>query len=262
MTFTDDRPSATPAAPAGLAPREPAANGGPLRVDATAVAPAAPFAGAAARSPWERCDRCQSPVDEQQRYCVECGAHQRRPSDPVARYFAAARRPKAVAAPVPASQSRTVPTAVAAALIALLPVAAGVGILVGRGSADSSDAVIEALKAARVTQGVAAAGATGSAASATDATATDSAAAAGDDEAKDDVGEAKTTGKVDGVEVTDEQAPIIATGPTGSARQLEGSKPTKKDIAESKKAVDQINSRKGDEYIKTQRDLPDTIVIP
>lgn len=241
MTFTDDLPGRT----VGIAPQEPAV---------------APSAGPVSRSPFAQCDRCQAPLDDQQRYCVECGAHQRQPNDPVARYFAAARRPKVAAAPIPSSQKRTVPTAVAAALIALLPVAAGVGILVGRGSADSSDAVIEALKAARATQGVAVANGavTGTTA---DAAATTDAAAASDD-AEDDEGEAKTTGKVDGVEVTDKQAPIIATGPTGSARQLSGSKPTAKDVAESKKAVDQINKRKGDEYIKTQRDLPDTIVIP
>lgn len=243
MTFTDDLP--------GLAPREPAPA-------ATAVHAAVP----AARSPWEQCDRCQAPVDESQRYCVECGSHQRRPNDPAARYFAAARRPKVAPAPLPSSQKRTVPTAVAAALIALLPVAAGVGILVGRGSADSSDAVIEALKAARVSQGVAAATGTATGTTADASASSADTAAAEDDASKDDEGEAKTTGKVDGVEVTDKQAPIIATGPTGSARQLSGSKPTAKDIAESKKAVDQINSRKGDEYIKTQRDLPDTIVIP
>lgn len=237
MTFTDDRPDIPVTPPALAAPRTPAQSA----------------------TPWEQCDRCQAPLDDQQRYCVECGAHQHRANDPVSRYFAAARRPKAATAATPSSQKRTVPTTVAAALIALLPVAAGIGILVGRGSADSSDAVIEALKAARSTQGVAVA--SGAVTGSTpDATA--SADDATTDDATDDEGEAKTTGKVDGVEVTDKQAPIIATGPTGSARQLSGSKPTAKDIAESKKAVDQINKRKGDDYIKTQRDLPDTIVIP
>ncbi len=209
-------------------------------------------------SPFDKCDQCQSPVDDAQRYCVVCGAHQRRPNDPVARYFAQARRPKGAVVAVPGSQKRTVSTSAAAALIALLPVAAGIGILVGRGSADSSDAVIEALKAARATQGVAAVNGAG-AAGTDDAAATDDA----DADAADDADDSKNDGpKIDGIETSTKQAPIIATGPTGSARQLEGSKPTAKDIAESKKAVDQINKRKGDEYIKTQRDLPDVIVIP
>lgn len=249
MTFTDDLPGHT----AGIAPR-------PTATPPTAEHPAVE-ASRAARPPWEQCDRCQAPVDDQQRYCVECGAHQRRQNDPAARYFAAARRPKAAAVPVPSSQKRTVPTVVAAALIALLPVAAGVGILVGRGSADSSDAVIEALKAARAS-GVVAASSGVATGTTPGAASTSSSATTDGDDAKDDEGEAKTTGKVDGVEVTDKQAPIIASGPTGSARQLSGTKPTAKDVAESKKAVEQINSRKGDEYIKTQRDLPDTIVIP
>lgn len=216
----------------------------------------APAATAPAQSPWELCDKCQAPVDDQQRYCVVCGTHQRRPNDPVARYFAAARRPKTGAVATPGSQKRTVPTSVAAALIALLPIAAGVGILVGRGSADSSDAVIEALKAARVTQAAAVGAAAGTVAAddAATATAADDAGTA-DDKATDGP-------KVDGIETSTEQAPILATGPTGSARKLEGTKPTAKDIAESKKAVEQINARKGKEYIDQQRDLPDSIVIP
>ncbi|MDO9355247.1 MAG: hypothetical protein Q7T55_16230, partial [Solirubrobacteraceae bacterium] len=64
--------------------------------------------------------------------------------------------------------------------------------------------------------------------------------------------------EVDGVE----QAPILSSGPAGDARKLEDNKPTAKDVAESKKAVEQINARKGKAYIDTQRDLPDTIVIP
>lgn len=201
-----------------------------------------------ARAPWEQCDSCQAPVDDTQRYCVACGAHQRRSDDPAARFFADARRPKTPAAPATAAANRrTVPTIVAAGLIALLPVAAGIGILVGRGAAGNDEVLVEALKAQKVQVvqvGGGAAGATGGTA------------------ATDDGSAEKASSEKEETETGDKPAKILATGPTGSARQLAGTKPTAKDVEASKKAVDRINSTKGDEYVDSQRNLPDQIVIP
>ncbi|MBJ7330324.1 MAG: zinc ribbon domain-containing protein [Solirubrobacteraceae bacterium] len=224
MTFTDHPP------PFAAAPPQ--------------AAPAAP----PARAPWEQCDGCQSPVDPKQRFCVVCGAHQRRADDPAARFFSGARRPKPAAAPEKASSSRaTVPALTAGILLALLPVAAGVGILVGRGATSDNEAVVEALKAQKVQVVTAGGGA-----------ATGDAAATGDSADAD----AKATGDDAKAEKTTTKKEILATGPTGSARKLEGSKPSKQDLAESKKAVEKINSTKGDEYVDSQRDLPDQITIP
>ncbi len=208
----------------------------------------------------ERCDHCSAPVEPAQRYCVQCGAHQRRSDDPTARWFASARRAKAAqlpagAAPTGAGAGRTVSAGVAAVLIALLPVAAGVGVLVGRGSDDSGQAVVEALKAVGGGGGLAA-GTAAVSSTTPDATAAD--AAGEEDPTKDD----KNAKKVGGIEVSDEQAPILSTGPTGSARQLTGTKPTTKDLKESKQALEQIEAKKGEDYVKQQKDLPDTIVIP
>jgi hypothetical protein len=72
-----------------------------------------------------------------------CGANRRHPGDPVARYLAAARRPRgASAAPAPAAARRSDGRWTAAAF-ALLPIAAAVGVLVGRGNSD----VVAALRA-------------------------------------------------------------------------------------------------------------------
>ncbi len=222
------------------------------------IATAAPGA-LPARPINERCDHCSAPVEPAQRYCVQCGAHQRRADDPTARWFASARRAKAAqlpagAVPASAASGRTVSAGVAAVLIALLPVAAGVGVLVGRGSDDSGQAVVEALKAAGAGGGFA------GGAAAVNAT-TPGAASTAEDSA-DPTEDDKTSKKVSGVEVSDEQAPILSTGPTGSARQLTGTKPTTKDLSESKKALEQIESKKGEDYVEQQKDLPDTIVIP
>lgn len=240
-------------------PRPPATANGWSDGAAPSIAAAAPGVSRA-RPVSERCDHCSAPVEPAQRYCVQCGAHQRRADDPTARWFASARRARAAqssagsALPAANATGRTVSAGVAAVLIALLPVAAGVGVLVGRGSDHSGKAVVEALKAAGAAGGFAAS------ATAASATTPDGAAATGatDDPAKDDT----TSEKVSGVEVSDEQAPILATGPAGSARKLTGTKPTTKDLKESKQALDQIESKKGEDYVEQQKDLPDTIVIP
>ena len=95
---------------------------------------------------FETCDNCRAPLDEGQRYCVECGTRRTGADDPAARYFAtAARRARAVAsrpagaAPRPSSNHRR------AVVLALLPVAAAIGVQVGRGGND--DELLKALKA-------------------------------------------------------------------------------------------------------------------
>jgi hypothetical protein len=94
---------------------------------------------------YEPCGACGAPLDEQQRYCVECGTSRRHPGDPVARYFAhtAARRRVPTAAPdvVAAGGGRHVENRWIAVALALIPVAAAIGVLVGHhGSGGSSDA--------------------------------------------------------------------------------------------------------------------------
>ncbi|MFT4034297.1 MAG: zinc ribbon domain-containing protein [Patulibacter sp.] len=209
----------------------------------------------------ERCDHCSSPVATSQRYCVQCGAHLRRRDDPTARWFAAARRAKHAPSAVPAAardgaiqRARTTQLALA---IALLPVAAGVGVLVGRSTDDSGRQVLEALKAVGVGTEAEAVSSGPVAPSTPDAATVASGSAA---EARNTA--AKTTKKVEGIELTDQQAPVLATGPTGSARKLTGTKPTGKDLDESKQALKQIESKKGEAYVEQQKDLPDTIVIP
>jgi hypothetical protein len=111
---------------------------------------------------YEPCGACGAPLDEQQRYCVECGTSRRHPGDPVARYFAdaAARRrvPPPAAGPVVAAGGRHVENRWIAAALALIPVAAAIGVLVGhRGNGGSSDAQL--LAALRGSGAAAAAGA-------------------------------------------------------------------------------------------------------
>ena len=191
----------------------------------------------------EPCDVCQAPLDERQRYCVVCGTHRANADDPVAKYLAAARRART--APAAAQgPSRPAGGARLAAAIALVPLAAALGVLVGRGDSSGDEQVIRALKVQKapvvnvVPAGTAAATAT------TGGTA------------------AAASGKAGATASSGKPGKVLARTKYGVARQLEGSKITRQEIVQSKKALKQISSSKGKAYVETQKNLPDTIVIP
>jgi hypothetical protein len=103
---------------------------------------------------YEPCSQCGAPLDDRQRFCVECGASRRHPSDPVTRHFTAITRQAnpepAVVVPPPGRGSDT---RTAALVLALLPVAAALGVLAGRHNSGSDKDLIAALKAAPAAAG-------------------------------------------------------------------------------------------------------------
>ncbi len=202
---------------------------------------------AATTSPWEPCDQCQAPLDERQRYCVVCGTHRANVDDPVARYLAEARRARTAPKLPSAASSRTViGGGKLAAAIALIPIAAALGVLVGRG--DSSDQqVVNALKVQKAPVVNVVAGGAGAATAATTGGTTSSAGGSSNSASSSS---APKNGKV------------LAKTKYGTARQLEGSKPTAQDIKDSKQALKTIDKAKGKAYVESQKNLPDTIVIP
>jgi hypothetical protein len=96
---------------------------------------------------YEPCEQCGAPLDHAQRYCVMCGNHRRHVRDPAARYLAGSKgRPGAGAAPsghAPRRRSSTLGTAL---VIAVIPLAIGLGVLVGRSSNNGDGKLIAALR--------------------------------------------------------------------------------------------------------------------
>jgi hypothetical protein len=184
---------------------------------------------------------------------VQCGARRLQGDDPASRYLAdlsrRARSAGEVVANVPAPRSGLSP----ALILALIPLAAGIGVLVGRGDGNSQQQIVDALKAQRAPV-VNVTGGAGAGVAAEDTTA--AASSGRKRKSREDDAAKSSKGKLsDGAE-------ILATGPAGSARKLEGAKPSDEQLDESREAVKRINETKGKAYVESQRNLPDQIIIP
>lgn len=188
---------------------------------------------------FEPCEECGAPMDPQQRYCVNCAARRGNGANPASRYFATmskrARRPLAR----PAAKQSPTSRAAAVAFFALLPLAVGLGVVVGRsGSGDGSDndALLQALRE-RPT-------ATATAAAPTAATATKARK-----DAKGDKAKGKSEGKV------------VAHTENGDVHEVTNFKASQDKVEADTKAVEENPEQTGENYIKAQQNLPDVIVV-
>jgi len=97
------------------------------------------------------CDHCGALVDERQRYCVSCGARRPHVYDPAARFMARSTsrsRAAARAANRPAgARRRFTPGLGTAAVLVAIPLAVGLGVLVGRSGNGGDDKLLAALRA-------------------------------------------------------------------------------------------------------------------
>jgi hypothetical protein len=97
------------------------------------------------------CEDCGAALDVRQRYCVVCGRRRTSAEDPALRVLAAAGRRRSTVAASAAGRtaarpSRSAPWTVAA-LIAVVPLVLGAGVLIGRSSAGGDAKLIAALRA-------------------------------------------------------------------------------------------------------------------
>jgi hypothetical protein len=189
---------------------------------------------------FEPCEECGAPMDPQQRYCVSCAARRGNGANPASRYFAAmskrARRPLAGRAPKPSPTSR----AAAVGFFALLPLAVGLGVVVGRSGSDGGD-VGEALLQALRERPAATASATPGASAAAGAT------------AKKNAKGGKAKGKAEANAVTHTE--------NGDVHTVTDFKASKQKEEEDTRIVAENPEQTGENYIKAQQNLPDVIVV-
>jgi hypothetical protein len=97
---------------------------------------------------YEQCEQCGAPLDKAQRYCVMCGNHRRHIRDPAARHLArGATASRTVRGHSTATPRRRTSSLLTAVIIAAIPLAIGLGVLVGRASTNGDDKLIAALRA-------------------------------------------------------------------------------------------------------------------
>jgi hypothetical protein len=178
----------------------------------------------------EPCEECGAPMDPQQRYCVSCAARRGNGANPSSRYFAAmskrARRPLVG----PATKQSPSGRAAAVAFFALLPLAVGLGLVIGRSGSgnDSSDALLQGWL-----------GAAGGAATA--------------EKAKKDGKGGKGEGKG--------EEKVVAHTENGDVHEVANFEASKQKEEEDTQIVAENPEQTGDDYIKAQQNLPDVIVV-
>ncbi len=102
---------------------------------------------------YEQCEQCGTPVESSQRYCVACGTKRRHVSDPAAQYLAKAKSATRTRTGAPARPRTTTRRANrslglgTAFVLAVIPLAVGLGVVIGRSSNNGDDKLIAALKA-------------------------------------------------------------------------------------------------------------------
>jgi hypothetical protein len=191
------------------------------------------------QSTYEPCEECGAPLDPQQRYCVNCAARRGNGANPASRYFAAmskkARRPLTR----PPAKAGPGSRAAAVAFFALLPVAVGLGVVVGRGDSGGSDnaALLQALRQ-------------GETATATAATTPATTAKA---KAKKAVRNSKAPAKGEGK--------VVAQTKNGTVHSVTDFKASKEKTEQDTQVVAENPEQTGDNYIKAQQNLPDVTVI-
>jgi hypothetical protein len=187
----------------------------------------------------EPCEECGAPMDPQQRYCVNCAARRGNGANPASRYFATmskrSRRPLAR----PAAKQSPTSRAAAVAFFALLPLAVGLGLIIGRSGSgnDSSDALLQALRE----RPAATAGTVATAGTAPTA-----------QKAKKDAKGGKAKKKGEGKVTHTENGDVHDVANFEASQQKE---------EEDTQIVAENPEQTGDDYIKAQQNLPDVIVV-
>lgn len=189
--------------------------------------------------PYEPCEECGAPMDPQQRYCVNCAARRGNGANPASRYFAMMSKRSRRPLVGPAAKQGPTSRAAAVAFFSLLPLAVGLGLVVGRsGSGDdgNSDALLQALRERPTATAGAVAGA-GTTASAQPAK-------------KGAKASAKSKGE-DKVSHTE----------NGDVHEVANFKASAEKEAEDTRIVEENPEQVGEDYIKAQQNLPDVIVV-
>ena len=208
---------------------------------------------APASSEFQSCDECDTPVDRDQRYCVNCGAHRRNVPDPAARFLSrATAQSRGVGSSGLVRRSgagRRGVSLTAALVLALLPVTAAIGVEVGRSSDGQDSKLIQELARERAQMVVPSATTTASGSTtSTHAGAKSSKTAKKGARAKAVKRAATAGGKV------------VSRTSYGAVTQIAGSKVTAGEAQQGAAEAKTIQNSTGKSYVQAANNLPTTVV--
>lgn len=187
------------------------------------------------------CEDCGAPLGLQQRYCVKCGTRNRNAPSPAADYFSRPSRrvPVAAAAGATPPRRRWLAHNAPALLLAILPAAVAVGVLIGKSGGSNDQQLIDALKNQRPAAASAPAAA---------------AAGGGTAAAASKASKKKTAAKA-------HAGKTLSKTKFGSAHQVAGSKPSAQKIKSDTELVKRLQTETGNSYLKQQTNLPDQVTV-
>lgn len=204
-----------------------------------------PPAGAAGH---EQCEACGAAVAHEQRYCVACGARRRHVRDPAARFLslasAQARSERALPRARTATRRRS-PTLAVALLLAVIPLAVALGVLVGRASTSGDSKLIAELRAQKpvvvTNTGTIAASSTAAPSSSVHSPTP-----------------VKKPGHTTGKRAAKTQS---STQPT-TTQSLSVSKPSAQQLSQGAAIVRKVQQSSGKPYVDSQQGLPNEVSVP
>lgn len=221
-----------------------------METEQTTQLPITPPLELAPAPAFQHCDDCRAPVDHDQRYCVNCGAHRRQVTDPAARYLTQASARSRVGAGAVASRGagtrRRGASLASAVVLALIPVAAAIGVEVGRSSGSQDSKLIQELARERAQTIV----------SGTPSSTTGGGTRAGSKSVKAGKKGAKSTKSAS----TAGGGKVVSKTQYGAATQITGSKVTAGDQAQGAAEAKNIQNSTGKNYVQAANNLPTTVV--
>jgi hypothetical protein len=212
---------------------------------------------------FDRCEQCHAPVDRDQRYCVNCGAHQRQVPDPAAKYMSrvsahtgsrGALLNSSAGAGVAGARRRSFGGIglLGALALALIPVAAAVGIAIGRSSNNQDGKLIRALENQRAQVTTTLVGSSGTAAAA----GTGASSTAATKQTTKNKAAAKAKSK------TKAKAKTASTSSTSDGKATKiTSKVTASQASQGASEAKKIQSATGKNYVQAANNLPDSVAV-
>jgi len=196
---------------------------------------------------YESCEQCGSPVDDKQRYCVVCGYRRKHVHDPALRYLAGAGA-RTRGATKPTGQTRRGRRSAGlgtALVIAVIPLAVALGLLIGHAGSGSDAKVLAALRAAKApVVNVQAGGGSGTFAS----TGTSSSQSS----------KHKKSGKSSG-----NSGKVLNTTKYGSFKSVaSATPPNQSQLQQGSQVASHDESDTNQSYVNQQKNLPNSISVP